>query len=97
MSKAALSQVCWVMSGEWAPFGVLENALAPRTVDTPMIRAVQDNPKGYRVSPVGRVAQPHDVVDGMMLLLSDAARTVTSITIPVDSGIQAEFILAGHG
>jgi NAD(P)-dependent dehydrogenase (short-subunit alcohol dehydrogenase family) len=99
-SKAAVSQLCRVMAAEWAPSGVLVNALAPGTVDTPMVRAVS-NPaasKGYRpsgVSPVGRIAQPDDIVDVMMFLLSDAARYVTGTTIPVDGGTQAAFIPPG--
>jgi NAD(P)-dependent dehydrogenase (short-subunit alcohol dehydrogenase family) len=99
-SKAAVSQLCRVMAAEWAPSGVLVNALAPGTVDTPMVRAVSDPAasKGYRpsgVSPVGRIAQPDDVVDVMMFLLSDAARYVTGTTIPVDGGTQAAFIPPG--
>jgi NAD(P)-dependent dehydrogenase (short-subunit alcohol dehydrogenase family) len=47
------------------------------------------------VSPVGRIAQPDDVVDVMMFLLSDAARYVTGTTIPVDGGTQAAFIPPG--
>ena len=99
-SKAGVSQLCRVMAAEWAPSGVLVNALAPGTVDTPMVRAVSDPTasKGYRpsgVSPVGRIAQPDDVVDVMMFLLSDAARYVTGTTIPVDGGTQAAFIPPG--
>ncbi len=99
-SKAAVSQLCRVMAAEWAPSGVLVNALAPGTVDTPMVAAVADPSasKGYRpsgVSPVGRIAQPDDVVDVMMFLLSDAARYVTGTTIPVDGGTQAAFIPPG--
>jgi NAD(P)-dependent dehydrogenase (short-subunit alcohol dehydrogenase family) len=96
-SKAAVSQLCRVMAAEWAPSGVLVNALAPGTVDTPMVRAVSDPgaSKGYRpsgMSPIGRIAQPDDVVDVMMFLLSNAARYVTGTTIPVDGGTQAAFI-----
>jgi NAD(P)-dependent dehydrogenase (short-subunit alcohol dehydrogenase family) len=99
-SKAAVSQLCRVMAAEWAPSGVLVNALAPGTVDTPMVAAVADPTasKGYRpsgVSPVGRIAQPDDVVDVMMFLLTDAARYVTGTTIPVDGGTQAAFIPPG--
>jgi len=99
-SKAGVSQLCRVMAAEWAPSGVLVNALAPGTVDTPMVRAMSDPAasKGYRpsgVSPVGRIAQPDDVVDVMMFLLSDAARYVTGTTIPVDGGTQAAFIPQG--
>jgi 2,3-dihydro-2,3-dihydroxybenzoate dehydrogenase len=96
-SKAAVSQLCRVMAAEWAASGVLVNALAPGTVDTPMVRGVSDaaRAQGYRpagVSPVGRIAQADDVVDVMTFLLSDAARYVTGTTIPVDGGTLAAFI-----
>ena len=99
-SKAAVSQLCRVMAAEWAPSGVLVNALAPGTVDTPMVAAMADPAasKGYRpsgVSPVGRIAQPDDVVDLMMFLLGDGARYVTGTTIPVDGGTQAAFVPPG--
>ncbi len=99
-SKAAVTQLCRVMAAEWAPSGVLVNALAPGTVDTPMVAAVSDPTasKGYRpsgVSPVGRIAQPDDVVDVMMFLLSDGARYVAGTTIPVDGGTAAAFIPPG--
>ena len=99
-SKAAVTQLTRVMAAEWAPSGVLVNALAPGTVDTPMVRAVSDPTasKGYRpsgVSPVGRIAQPEDVVDVMAFLLSDGARYLAGATIPVDGGTGAAFIPVG--
>lgn len=99
-SKAAVSQLCRVMAAEVAGSGVLVNALAPGTVDTPMIHAVSDPAKTGRyrpsgVSPVGRIASPEDVVDVIGFLLSDAARYVTGTTIPVDGGTQAAFIPGG--
>ncbi|MGE0418001.1 MAG: SDR family NAD(P)-dependent oxidoreductase [Acetobacteraceae bacterium] len=99
-SKAAVSQLCRVMAAEWAPSGVLVNALAPGTVDTPMVQVLSDpsTSKGYRpsgVSPVGRIAQADDIVDVMMFLLSDGARYVAGTTIPVDGGTQAAFIPPG--
>lgn len=96
-SKAAVSHLCRNMAAEWAPSGVLVKALAPGTVDTPMVRNVSETAKaqGYGpagVSPVGRVAQADDIVDVMMFLLSDAARYVTGTTIPVDGGTLSAFI-----
>jgi NAD(P)-dependent dehydrogenase (short-subunit alcohol dehydrogenase family) len=101
-SKAAVTQLTRVMAAEWAPYGVLVNALAPGTVDTPMVRAVSDpsTSQGYRpsgLSPLGRIAQPDDVVDVMIFLLGDAARYVTGTTIPVDGGTQAAFIPTASG
>jgi NAD(P)-dependent dehydrogenase (short-subunit alcohol dehydrogenase family) len=97
-SKAAVSQLCRVMAVEWAPSGVLVNALAPGTVDTPMVRAAADDSKGYKLSgtsPLGRIAEPDDIVDVIVFLLSDAARYVTGTTIPVDGGTQAAFVPPG--
>jgi NAD(P)-dependent dehydrogenase (short-subunit alcohol dehydrogenase family) len=99
-SKAAVSHLCRVMAAEWASSGVLVNALAPGTVDTPMVQAMADPSvgKGYRpsgISPLGRIAQPDDIVDVVMFLLSDGARYVTGATIPVDGGTQAAFIPPG--
>jgi NAD(P)-dependent dehydrogenase (short-subunit alcohol dehydrogenase family) len=96
-SKAAVSQLTRVIGVEWAEHGILVNALAPGTVDTPMIRAVSDPAKAGRyrpsgASPVGRIASPDDVVDVIGFLLSDAARYITGTTIPVDGGTQAAFV-----
>lgn len=96
-SKAAVSQLTRVIGVEWAEHGILVNALAPGTVDTPMIHAVSDPAKvgRYRpsgASPVGRIASPDDVVDVIGFLLSDAARYITGTTIPVDGGTQAAFV-----
>jgi len=96
-SKAAVSQLTRVIGVEWAEHGILVNALAPGTVDTPMIHAVSDPAKAGRyrpsgASPVGRIATPDDVVDVIGFLLSDSARYVTGTTIPVDGGTQAAFV-----
>jgi NAD(P)-dependent dehydrogenase (short-subunit alcohol dehydrogenase family) len=71
---------------------VQTNALAPGTVDTPMVRAAAangDRPSG--ASPIGGIARPADV----MFLLSDAARYVSEPTIAVGGGSQAALISAG--
>ncbi|MDE2582257.1 MAG: SDR family oxidoreductase [Rhodospirillales bacterium] len=96
-SKAAVSQLTRVLAAELGPEHVLVNALAPGTVDTPMIHAVSDPAKAGRYrpsgkSPLGRIAQADDVVDVIGFLLSDAARYITGATIPVDGGTAAAYI-----
>lgn len=96
-SKAAVSHLTRVLAVECAKDGILVNALAPGTVDTPMIRshadpAVQGAWRPSGPSPLGRVAEPADVVRVMRFLLSEDAGYVTGATIPVDGGTQAAFV-----
>ncbi|NLU73403.1 SDR family oxidoreductase [Streptomyces sp. HNM0575] len=95
-SKVALAQLVRVMAVEVASRHVRVNAVAPSTVDTPMIRQVgEDSPSGYRpsgVSPLGRVATPDDVVRVIEFLLSTDSDYVTGAVIPVDGGISAAII-----
>ena len=101
-SKAALSQLTRVLAVECAASGVLVNAIAPGTVDTPMIRAVgkPSDTRQYRpsgASPLGRVAMPEDIASAVWLLLGDDARYITGTTIPVDGGTSAAFVPAATG
>jgi 2,3-dihydro-2,3-dihydroxybenzoate dehydrogenase len=95
-SKAAVSQMTRVLAVECAEFGILVNALAPGTVDTPMVRpAMTSNFGKYRPSgrsPLGRIAQPSDIARMVRLLLSEDASYVTGATIPVDGGTSAAFV-----
>ncbi len=97
MSKAAVSQLTQILAAESAKYGILVNALAPGTVDTPMIHQQGDpgQHKGWRPSgnsPLGRVAEPIDIVRVMRFLLSEDAGYVTGTIIPVDGGTRAAFV-----
>jgi NAD(P)-dependent dehydrogenase (short-subunit alcohol dehydrogenase family) len=99
-SKAAVSQMTRVLAVECASDGVLVNALAPATVDTPMVRAAADpaaagkyRPSGR--SPLGRIAEPQDVTRVIRFLLGEGASYVTGATIPVDGGTAAAFVPPG--
>ena len=97
-SKAAVSQLTQVLAVEWANDGILVNALAPGTVDTPMIQAATADPSkqgNWRPSgnsPLGRIAQPEDIVRVMRFLLSEDAGYVTGAISPVDGGTRAAFV-----
>ena len=96
-SKAAVSQLTRVLAVECAEHGILVNAVAPGTVDTPMVRdqsgpETRGNWRPSGPSPIGRIAQPSDIVRVIRFLLSDDAAYVTGTTIPVDGGTQAAFV-----
>lgn len=95
-SKAALSRLVRVMAVELAQDNILVNAVAPGTVDTPMIASALAEPgKTYKPSgrsPLGRVAEPADVVAVIRFLLQPAANYVTGTWIPIDGGTSAAFV-----
>jgi NAD(P)-dependent dehydrogenase (short-subunit alcohol dehydrogenase family) len=95
-SKAALTHMARVLAVELAGQGILVNAVAPSTVDTPMTRklAADAGHNGYSVSgvsPIGRVAQPADVTNVIRFLLSAEASYVTGAILPIDGGTSAAF------
>ncbi|HTO51297.1 MAG TPA: SDR family oxidoreductase [Burkholderiales bacterium] len=96
-SKAALSRLASVMAVELAADNVLVNAVAPSTVDTPMIeQAVRAGggttykPSG--TSPLGRIAVPADIVAVIRFLLAPGSNYVTGTVIPVDGGTSAAYV-----
>ncbi len=96
-TKAAVIALTKVMAVEAAPHKVLINAVAPATVDTPMVRP-HLNPGAntrYRTSgtsPLGRIAEPADVAAVIRFLLSEDAGYVNGTVIPVDGGTVAAFV-----
>jgi len=99
-TKAAVIALTKVMAVECAADKVLINAVAPATVDTPMVRP-HLSPGGntrYRTSgtsPMGRIAQPGDVAAVIAFLMSPDAGYVNGAVIPVDGGTVAAFVPAG--
>jgi NAD(P)-dependent dehydrogenase (short-subunit alcohol dehydrogenase family) len=99
-TKAAVIALTKVMAVESAPHKVLVNAIAPATVDTPMVHAVM-NPGSntrYRTSgnsPLGRIAQPADMAAVIRFLISPESGYVNGTVIPVDAGTSAAFVPAG--
>ncbi|CAN5326387.1 SDR family oxidoreductase [soil metagenome] len=99
-SKAALNRLVRVMSVELGLEHFRVNAIAPATVDTPMIRnAMQgDAGSGYKpsgTSPIGRISNASDIVDVIRFLLSPAANTINGAMIPVDGGTSSAFVATG--
>lgn len=96
-TKAAVHVLAGVFAVELGPTGIIVNAVAPGTVATPMVQALANRSAGssYKPSgdsPLGRIAQPDDVVDVIQFFLSDAAKYVNGTVLPVDGGTRAAFV-----
>lgn len=100
-TKAAVIALTKVWAVEAAAAGVLINAVAPATVDTPMVRPFMTAGANTRyrtsgTSPLGRIAEPDDVASVIAFLLSPESRYVTGTIIPVDGGTSAAFVPPGR-
>ncbi|KAL3189710.1 hypothetical protein MRX96_021176 [Rhipicephalus microplus] len=72
-SKAALDQLTRVMALELGPYKIRVNSLVPC---------------GPR-SPLGRFAEPEEVCDAVLYLLSDRSSMITGTVLPIDGGYTA--------
>ncbi|MBO9124962.1 MULTISPECIES: SDR family oxidoreductase [unclassified Rhizobium] len=89
-SKSGLDGLTRVMAKELAPHGIRTNGLHPTVTLTPMaIKAWSDPQKAAGMLgriPVGRFADPVDIAEVILFLLSDEAAMVNGISMPVDGG-----------
>ena len=93
-SKFGLHGLTKVMALELGPDNVRVNAVGPTVVLTPMGVEVWGDPaKGDPMKakiPLGRFAQPGDVVNAILFLASDAASMITGELLLVDGGYMAQ-------
>lgn len=92
-SKAGVVGLARGLAVDWAQDGIRVNTVAPGWVATDMTQGLQDNPRLHdrltaRV-PMGRFAQPDEIADMALFLVSDSARYVTGSVYSVDGGLVA--------
>ena len=90
-SKGGVVQLTKALSNELAGNGIRVNAVAPGYIETEMTGSLEDWRRreiDARI-PAGRWGTPADVADVVAFLLSDDARYVTGVVIPVDGGYLA--------
>ncbi len=80
---------------ELAQHAVRVNAVAPGAVNTDMLwRTMKDSEAAFQnisaMHPMGRVANPNDIVEAMLWLCSDASAFVTGQVLAVDGGFTAQ-------
>ena len=92
-AKGGVVNLTRALALEWAADGIRVNAVAPTYVNTGMTQAIFSNPEMLdtvmRHTPLGRLPDADDVAAAILFLCSDAARSVTGIVLPVDSGYLA--------
>jgi NAD(P)-dependent dehydrogenase (short-subunit alcohol dehydrogenase family) len=92
-TKGALAMLVRQHAMELAPHGITVNGVAPTFVNTELIRHVYERPD-FREAilariPLGRIADPIDVVGPVLFLASAAGGFVTGQVLFVDGGITA--------
>src|SRR5438309_1994436 len=87
-AKAGIIGITKTAAMEAAKYGVTVNAIAPGSVDTPMLRGVPaDRLEEFEKEiPVGRFARPEEMASVIAFLASDEASYVSGLVIVADGG-----------
>jgi 3-oxoacyl-[acyl-carrier protein] reductase len=90
-SKAAIMGFTRVLAQEVGKYGITANCVCPGIIYTDMGRTNLDDPavqaQWVKITALGRVGQPEDVVGAVCFFASDAAAFITGQTLNVCGGI----------
>jgi NAD(P)-dependent dehydrogenase (short-subunit alcohol dehydrogenase family) len=86
-AKAGLTMLTRVAALESGPFSVRVNAVAPGSIDTPMVSSRRSGAAAPPGGPsMGRIGRPEEVAAAVVWLCSDAASYVNGAIVAVDGG-----------
>ena len=92
-SKGAVSNMVRGLALDAGRSGVRVNAVAPSFTRTEMSEGLENDPDKFAAMvsriPLGRPGEPEDVAEVIAFLLSDGARFVNGVILPVDGGLSA--------
>jgi len=92
-SKGAVVNLTRALALEWAADRIRVNAVAPTFVRTDLTVPVFSNPRLLEAvmahTPLGVLPEPDDIAAAVLYLAAPAARCVTGVVLPVDSGYLA--------
>ncbi len=90
VAKAGIESLTRVLAAELAPDHIQVNAVAPSMVKTGFSAPFWSSPETHdeivRGIPLGRLAEPADIVEPVLFLCSDGASFITGQVINVDGG-----------
>jgi NAD(P)-dependent dehydrogenase (short-subunit alcohol dehydrogenase family) len=92
-SKAALLNMSWTMSEEWAPWGIRVNVVSPGPFLTELSSAAERTDPGFHeraaaLTAMRRIGDPREIVGPVLYLASDASSYVTGDELSVSGGIR---------
>ena len=92
-SKGGVVNLTRALALEWAADNIRVNAVAPTYVSTDLTVPIFSNPEMVKTvmahTPLGRLPDTDDIAAAILFLASDAARCITGVTLPIDSGYLA--------
>ena len=92
-SKGGVVNLTRALAIEWAEDRIRVNAVAPTFVNTDFTAQIFNNPavleQVEKHTPLGVLPEVDDVAAAILFLASPAARCITGVTLPVDSGYLA--------
>src|SRR5437667_326411 len=92
-SKGAVVNLTRALALEWASDNIRVNAVAPTFVRTDFTTPIFSNPdlvkRVMHHTPPGPLPDPEEIAAAIVYLCTPAARSITGITLPVDSGFLA--------
>jgi NAD(P)-dependent dehydrogenase (short-subunit alcohol dehydrogenase family) len=92
-SKGAVVNLTRALALEFAPMNICVNAVAPTFVRTALTEPVFSDPQKLATvmqhTPLGRLPETEDIARAILFLAGPAARCITGVTLPVDSGYLA--------
>jgi len=92
-SKGGVVNLTRALALEWAKDRIRVNAVAPTFVKTDFTAPIFSNPalleEVGRHTPLGILPEVDDIAAAILFLASPAARCITGVTLPVDSGYLA--------